>query len=99
MQEYLEPGDLVEFLTDIDFISFDIPTCGRSEYKCLISVFKGDIARYLGTVKARTHGIMKPILLHEFLLIRLDDLGNIKSEHRFFLPNIETVLKWSERIE
>lgn len=99
-QEYLEPGDLLEFLTDIDLLCFDIPTAGRTEYKCLISAFKGDLVRYLGVrFRAKTHGIMQPIPVHEFMLIRLDDNGNVQEEHRFFSPNVETLLKWTERLE
>jgi len=98
-QEYLEPGDLLAFLTNIDLVCFNIPNAGRIEHKYTISAFKGDIVRYLGVrFSARSHGLMRPIPVHEFLLIRLDDNGRVQEEHRFFSPNVETILKWTERL-
>jgi hypothetical protein len=100
MVEYIHPGDLLEFVTDIDLLCFDLPRYNRSDFKCIISAFKGDIVKYVGVrYKSRTNSIFNPIPIHEFVLIRLDDDGNIKSEDRFYMPNIETILKWTELVE
>lgn len=98
--EYVEPGDLLEFLTDVDLVCFNIPTPGRLEHKSIVSAYKGDVVRYLGVrYHARTHGLLTPIPVYEFLLIRLNDDGEVQDEYRFFMPNVETILKWTEKLE
>lgn len=99
-QEYIKPGDLFEFTTNLDIVSFEMPTPGRLETKSIISVFCGDLVRYIGSrFKSRTHGLLKPVLVHEFMIIRLNDGGNVIGEYRFFMPNVETILKWAEKID
>jgi len=104
-QEYLKPGDILSVIVDMMIYSFNLPGAteghgGSGERKSIIEVHVGDIIKYIGmTYKGRSGGIMKPIPVYAFALIVLDDFGKEKSERKFYMPNVESVLKWTERLE
>lgn len=98
-QEYLKPGDILRFVTDLTIFAFDVPVHdSRGSVTRLIEAKEGDLAAYIGVVFfAREFTVLHKVPLYQFVLKRVDDDGEVYEEVPFVIKNVETILKWTEK--
>jgi hypothetical protein len=98
-KEYLTPGDKLIFTTDIPIFAFSVPGRKTGDVKRLIEAQEGDLVQYVGTTfQLREFAVTKNVPLYEFIFMPTNDAGEVVSKIPFVIKNVETILKWTEKL-